>query len=91
MAVIEHHGSDTPGLLTPAQVAAILQVSPRTVRRLNAQGVLQGVRLGHRTLRYTPESLEALLLPTTSEAPVITPGLRDNSGEDTADAPERTP
>jgi len=94
MAAIEHHESDgapRSALLTPAQVADVLGVSTRTVRRLGARGTLARVRLGHRTIRYRPESLETLLLPTTSEAPVITPGLRDNSGEDTADAPERTP
>lgn len=78
-------------LLTTEEVADVLRVSTRTVRRMGARGQLVRVKFGHRSVRYTPESLETLLLPTTSEAPVITPGLRDNSGEDTADAPERTP
>lgn len=77
-------------LLTTEEVADVLRVSTRTVRRMGACGQLERVKFGYRTVRYTPASVETLITPSTSEAPVITPGLRDNSGEDTADAPYRT-
>jgi excisionase family DNA binding protein len=55
-------------LLTPDEVAEILRVSPRHVRRLAANGVIQRIQLGARTARYTAESVDALLVPTTSKA-----------------------
>lgn len=93
MAAMMNEEPDALGafrLVSPTRVQVLLDVSPRTVARLAKAGRLERVELGHRTVRYTAESVEALIHPATSEAPVITPGLRDNSGEDTADAPERT-
>lgn len=46
------------GLLTPAEVAAILKVSIRTVRRLTASGQLRPVYVG-RLPRYTNAEVEA--------------------------------
>jgi excisionase family DNA binding protein len=47
-------------LLTQRQVAAQLGVSVPTVRRLTKSGVLPAVRLGKRSVRYRPETLDAL-------------------------------
>ena len=48
--------SSTIQVYTAAQVATILQVSPRTVERLVAQGTLPAVRVGRR-LRITQQQL----------------------------------
>lgn len=48
-------------LLTPQQVACMLQISPRHVRRLAQSGMLERVRVGHRTPRYTLRSVRALV------------------------------
>ena len=45
-------------LLTPDEVAEILRVSPRTVRRLTASGQLRPVYVG-RLPRYTQAEVEA--------------------------------
>ena len=47
-------------LLTAAEVAALLQVSLRTVRRLIADGSLPVVRIG-RSVRVSGEALNAFL------------------------------
>ena len=47
-------------IYTAAQVATILQVSPRTVERLVAQGRLPAVRVGRR-LRITQQQLRTYL------------------------------
>jgi hypothetical protein len=44
----------------------MLQVTPRTVRRWGASGVLERIRLGDRLTRYSLASVEALITPTTS-------------------------
>lgn len=50
-------------LLTTDEVAEILRVSPRTVRRMGARGDLARIRLGYRTMRYRSESVAALIGP----------------------------
>jgi excisionase family DNA binding protein len=57
------------GLLRADEVAAILAITPRHVRRLAADGRLCRVRLGARTSRYTPESVEALIAASNDVAP----------------------
>ncbi len=47
-------------LLTAAEVAKILNVSLRTVRRLTQQGKLPIIRIGH-VVRIHPEALAALI------------------------------
>jgi excisionase family DNA binding protein len=47
-------------LLTAADVAALLQVSVRTVRRLIAAGFLDVIQIG-RSVRIAPEALKAML------------------------------
>jgi excisionase family DNA binding protein len=48
-------------LLTTEEVAELLGVSTRTVHRLADNGRLPRIRLGHRTVRFSPESVAALI------------------------------
>jgi hypothetical protein len=48
-------------LLTPAEAAAILRVTPRTLVRYAEDGRLHRVRLSSRASRYTRESVAALI------------------------------
>ncbi len=58
----DHDGplSLSTGLLTVESVAAVLNVSVKTVRRLISRGELQIVRIG-RNIRIKPDILEALI------------------------------
>ena len=47
--------------LTVAQVAEHLWISPKTVRRWIADGLLPAVRVGPRLLRISREDVEALV------------------------------
>lgn len=51
-------GFDPPSLLTPAEVASILRVDPKTVLRWANKGILNSIRLpgGHR--RYFAEEVQ---------------------------------
>lgn len=49
-------------LLTKAEVAEHLHVTVRTVDRLIAAGEIKAVRLGHRTTRVHPDSVDAYLV-----------------------------
>jgi predicted DNA-binding transcriptional regulator AlpA len=54
----------TRELLTPKDVANLLQVSIKQVRRLMLRGMLpQPVVLGHRTIRYRAADLQHLIRP----------------------------
>lgn len=55
--------------MTPGEVAEVLGITERSVRRLAAQGELRRVTLGHRTMRYVAEDVEALIRRSTSEGP----------------------
>lgn len=48
-------------LLTTQEVADILRVSTRTVRRFGQDGILERVHVGGRLTRYRADSLDALL------------------------------
>jgi excisionase family DNA binding protein len=61
--------------MTPAEVAATLGITQRTVRRLAADGELRRVTLGHRTARYVADDVQALIERSTSEAQAGNPGL----------------
>jgi excisionase family DNA binding protein len=50
----------TTRLLTATDVAGVLQVSVRTVRRLIAAGSLEAIQVG-RSVRIAPEALQAML------------------------------
>jgi len=58
-----------PALLTGQEVAELLGASTRTVRRLAQEGVLDRVRIGHRTSRYTQRSVLALIDPQDDHDP----------------------
>jgi excisionase family DNA binding protein len=76
-------------LLTERDVAAMFQVTPRTVRRWARAGELPCVRLGGVT-RYPLPAIEALIFPTTREAAAgnhgssKTAGAGDGHGQRTA-------
>lgn len=50
-------------LLTTEEVAAILRVSPRTVRRMGESGELERVHVGSRLTRYRADNIEELVRP----------------------------
>ena len=52
-----------PELLTTNQVAARLQVSPRTVRRFASEGRLPQLHVGTRLVRYATSDVLSLLSP----------------------------
>jgi excisionase family DNA binding protein len=55
------------GLLTADEVATILRITPRHVRRLGAEGRITRVRLGARTTRYTAASVADLIDPASED------------------------
>jgi excisionase family DNA binding protein len=50
-----------PRLLSMADVADVLGLSIRTVRRMVSMGELPIVRLNNRTVRFRPEDVKALI------------------------------
>jgi excisionase family DNA binding protein len=60
--------SDHEVLLTPAEVASLFRVDPKTVTRWAKSGKLTSIRTlgGHR--RYKESEVKALLLKTTSKS-----------------------
>ena len=60
--------SDHEVLLTPAEVASLFRVDPKTVTRWAKSGKLTSIRTlgGHR--RYKESEVKALLLKTTSNS-----------------------
>ena len=60
--------SDQEVLLTPAEVASLFRVDPKTVTRWAKSGKLTSIRTlgGHR--RYKESEVKALLLKTTSSS-----------------------
>lgn len=70
-------------LLTTEEVAEILRVSPRTVRRMGASGDLERIHVGRRLTRYTPDSLAAFIgnVPETTEGePASSPSEEGSDG-----------
>jgi len=60
-----HNGPQVlSGLLTMAQLSEIFQVTPRTIQRWTAEGMLPVIRLG-RTTRYNLEDIRTLILTST--------------------------
>jgi excisionase family DNA binding protein len=78
---------DSGDLLTTHQVAALLQVTPRTVRRWARDGVLPRVRIGGRITRYSAHDIASLIATTTSEAPAANQGSAEESADDSGPAP----
>ena len=60
MPAIDQTVLSSPNLLTIANVAALLQVSTKTVRRLIDRGELDAIRIG-RSIRIQPEALKLLI------------------------------
>jgi len=60
--------SDQEVLLTPAEVASLFRVDPKTVTRWAKAGKLTSIRTlgGHR--RYKESEVKALLITTTSQS-----------------------
>ena len=56
-------------LLTAADVAETLAVSPDTVLRLARRGKLAAVRIGPRLVRFTPDSVERYIEENCSSGP----------------------
>ena len=52
---------DTTSLLSPAEVAARLGLSAKSVRRLALAGILPSVRLSERIIRFDPADVEAFI------------------------------
>lgn len=76
-----------PVLLTPQQVACMLQISPRHVRRLAQSGMLERVRVGHRTPRYTLRSVQSFVdLSRYEQRPGGNRGVEHPSGGVARDA-----
>lgn len=55
------HKSPNETTLTIDQVAAILRVNERTVRRLRDSGQIKGIKLGHRTVRFDRREIDRYL------------------------------
>ena len=55
------HKSPNETTLTIDQVAAILRVNERTVRRLRDAGRITGIKLGHRTVRFDRREIDRYL------------------------------
>lgn len=62
-------------LLTVDEVAAIFKVGRRTVWRWADEGLIDRVRLGRNISRYTAASVEALIIPETSQGRGTSPDL----------------
>lgn len=77
-----------PRLLAGDEVAELLGTSCRTVRRLAQSGVLERVRIGHRTSRYTQRSVLALLDPDHNDHEPAANGLVGKAGTTDAHSPD---
>ncbi|WP_225009421.1 helix-turn-helix domain-containing protein [Novosphingobium percolationis] len=55
-------------LLTEAEVAKVLRISPRALRSARAAGELQHVKIG-RLIRYRQEHVESFIRQATVQAP----------------------
>lgn len=86
-----HAAQPTPPLLTPEQVAELLGVTTRTVRRWARDGMLDRIELG-RLVRFTPDAVAALIernteSPRHAMSPAATPGSSQKGLDET---PSRT-
>ncbi len=77
-----------PRLLSGQEVAELLGgASMRTVRRLAQEGVLERVRIGHRTSRYTQRSVLALIDPQDDHDPGANRAVGKVGNDDARPAP----
>jgi excisionase family DNA binding protein len=56
-------------LMTKAEVAALLRVTPHTVRRWAREGRIHQVKLGERTARYTTQSVLEFIVSSNASNP----------------------
>ena len=63
-----------PVLMTGPEAADVLRVSRRTVRRWAATGTLTAIQIGG-VKRYRASDIDALIDPSTSEAPAGNQGF----------------
>jgi predicted DNA-binding transcriptional regulator AlpA len=61
MAFMDTSATGVEPLLSADQVGDLLGITPRTVKRLAADGALTRVVLGHRTTRYRQSDVAALI------------------------------
>lgn len=61
MSGMAHEESQSVRMLTPAEAAELLRITPRHAARLARAGRLHRVILGARTVRYTAAIVEALI------------------------------
>lgn len=59
----KHETRPPSGYVTPEEAAEYLAVSPRTLRRMAAEGKVRAHRLGPRLVRYARADLDAALTP----------------------------
>ena len=57
--------NNEPTILTTREAADLLRVSPRSLQRWRAQGLLPAVSLGAQIVRFRREDVLALLSPGT--------------------------
>ena len=72
--------TDFPVLMTAADVAEILRVSPRTVRRWGDEGHLETVRLAGHAVRFTARGVTALIALTKDQAEPAKAPLGEREG-----------
>ncbi len=74
-----NRGTETEALLTPAEVAAMFRVDPKTVTRWAKAGKLSSIRTlgGHR--RYRESEVKALL---TGQIPVQRSSVEDEAASE---------
>ncbi len=84
MSDMEQQESQPPRMLTPGEAAAILKITPRHVARLARSGRLHRVIIGSRTVRYTADSVAALINEsspkTATSGSIKTAGAGDGHG-----------
>lgn len=59
---------ELPDLMTPAEVAAYLQVTVMEVYRMRYSGKLSGIKLGHKTLRFRRQDVEGFVSGNSDQA-----------------------
>ena len=72
--IVQHGPEGTAVVLTESEVARVLRVSDRTVRRWVARGTIDAIKVGG-VRRYRLRDVAALIDPSTSEAPAGNQGF----------------
>jgi hypothetical protein len=80
MSGMGHTESQSARMLTPHETAELLRITPRHAARLARAGRLRRVILGARTVRYTAQSVEALINESGPEAATPDPMKNADAG-----------